>query len=250
MEKDKNSSLKSQSYLINPMDFIGIHHNNALDYIGRIQDLPNMTEEEIIDSLNNFSEYPFSDLNLNYQEYLQSKATVEDLISSPSTITSKLMNNEIITDTTKLYLDSLISILIISLDDQLEEPISVSTFNGYIQTYIEYLHSNFIFPVGSLSDSSNIAFLLATASIAKYSYQYWYNAYSDKDNPWHFYFKEEKSTNCNKLGKLFRKIWADVTGFFNSSCIVKHYQDPTFWFRYNLDCGVDHAIRASNGISS
>ena len=246
-KKDSNSPQLNnlKSVVENPMDFIGVAHNEALDFVSEDAEWPDLTQEEIIERLADFDYDDFPLMDGDYEQYLEDEEVVYELLEETDSITFFLIRDSIISSETGGLMDSLISILSYYLDTSLTTPYSISSFNSSIQDFVDYLDASYDFPTSSLEEDSPIALLLGSAAIAKSSYSYWHNAYSEEDDPWHFFFENSnKSTNEQNsgIGRFFKKVWHDTTGFVASGCgywmyeyvngveiLVRHYPLGCAW---------------------
>jgi hypothetical protein len=93
-------------------------------------------------------------------------------------------------------------------------------------------------PNGELKGNSEIAAVLATSSIARYSYSYWHSVYKSSLDPWNRIFLNQSQKTAINWGQLWKKIKADFSGLWS--------MEGQTYGSYNIGAGVINAIAASS----
>lgn len=222
------SPAKTAEYSCNPYDFVGLHHNQFLDFLSRVSDVGNLTIQDIFEASRSFSQSVFG-----VQDTLTLEETEEYLI-----------NNEVLVDNL-IHRNEDYSVL-------LSEPFLISIMDEFTEEMNHILQTSFLMPpqefwgiINSLEDQvlaegqysdpeeesiNEHAQVLAALAIARYSYDYWYNVVTNPDSPWHYYAnKGAKEANCRiwrLICDVVHTVKADVVGFFGDTNTPVDPQKP------------------------
>jgi len=211
--------LKSDSK--NPFDFVGINHNAYLDYFAEHYDVNKITDANIYDANVHF----LTKYSLSFDEFQKQLLSNQSIsINLSKGDYSYIDNNKNIDNSSKSYLKQFYS-LIDSLSKNCTELVTSDQFNSLISAIEQNVIAEGLYSSPDNTDSLNCpATVLCVLSIAKYSYSYWYNAYIDKNNPWHnIVYSTVNTKNRSFFGALWHGIVtavkvivtpvADVVGF-------------------------------------
>jgi hypothetical protein len=190
----------------NPYDFIGKLHNEGLDYIAKTRNLKELNAKDINNAVNEFLVRRIP----NYTEF------------SYEEMKQHLENTDIFA--AQLYMEKI----------RMEEVLRGYHDAGRILDKLTYLfkniyvHENWVSPedfshriadmeaeVISWKKHNNPAetstmniysVTLATLSVAKHSYEYWYNAEFNPNHPWYPEVKARSGNGDDKPG-FFKRVW-------------------------------------------
>jgi hypothetical protein len=219
--KVKSNSSKSGD----PYAIYGSSHNSAMDYVADHSNFNNLTNEQVFDYLETYSDtdFDFSGSG-SYSDHLNSLDYTDDLFS------------DIENAGTKLYNDGRIDSGMIDLaqrffnvfDDAVPETgtpqISSEDFISDMEDFESYLLDNYTVVYNEDTKEGNFpAYLLAASSVAKSSYSYWENVAANPTHPWYDRQgdRDEDDGSGDLFGGWFGRAWhsiktaaVDVGGFF------------------------------------
>ena len=192
----------------NPYDFVGQLHNNALDYIAASCNMTTLNGEAINNAVNDFMQNHFTNYNpSSYTKFMQHVEEADELTAELYTGITSLENilmecdaddaGNILDRLTQLFRDADASNVVISPNSFRNQ---VAVLESEVIGWNK--HSN---PEQTLEMNIYSA-TLATLSIAKYSYEYWYHAEMDLEHPWYPLTQAKKGDEPG----FFKKLWNGI----------------------------------------
>lgn len=162
-------------------DLVGKAHNNYVDYVRSNPNYPNMSAKEVYDYGTGYNDPIFgSQTHPPYSQALEDlNYTIglsDNLIVNQVDPTSQLLQDSLINQTMVPYLNELASIYIDAADTISHVPYSPQQFTQMIGVLEQNIVNNLTIEYDANTQIGNEgAILLSMCSIAKYSYEYWYN---------------------------------------------------------------------------
>lgn len=224
----------------------GISHNKTLDEIAHLCNIATSTRQERyqISASIIFAGKPNNEIP-SWDDINQKIGYTKSL--NPSNAANKLFQDNQISENEKALVSELSVIL-----NNLENPNSVNytpeQFSSVIKSLeIKILNTCKIIYDPKTKEGNSAAKLLGACAIARYSYQYWYKAAIEFNNPWHALYDVDNGTGGNNVPKC--NIWrwikrtaCDVWGFISAGeCLGVGSGGVT----YNIDCAYNNAVAAS-----
>ncbi|MEI6695178.1 MAG: hypothetical protein WCO13_03830 [Bacteroidota bacterium] len=216
----------------NPFDFVGVEHNQYLDYLSANCNVNAITKIDIYNANKGF----FSDYSLTYDQFEQQLLKNQDQILKLSNgEDNNLVNNDYNDELTKLCLTQF-NDLIGSLVKN-DELVSPDFFSLQIEKIEQSVIEQGLYSLPDTDTINNHARVLCFLSIAKHSYNYWYNAYMDNTNPWHNIVYSAVNSNSKgifgalwtgikAIGKAIVTPFADAYGFLSPSPENVEFSNP------------------------
>ena len=257
-ENDENLNLKSTYE--NPFNYVGEIHNQKLDSIalflgdnvnfgiGDIYDynvykgIIDINEVKVSDYTNNIRDIQSLSYNFIYND--------ENALNIYGTIVSNSM---------KEFRSFLLQAITSST------PVTPSDFNYYIHKIESDIMNSDYFQDSLYSNDITVA--LSGLAIAKYSYEYWYNAYMNTQHPWHNIIHnrlnslmtkaDEPCGFWNKLANGLKYVAAvvvtavaDVAGGISTIEVQEHNNNNTNENFINLSIDIDEFIDGAKDMSA
>lgn|GEM_PF-1563249 len=221
IQKETVKSQQSVNHLkfgySNPLEFMGISHNNALDYIANAPGFPNLTTWQLYCLSCNYQDEYFDATNTSENEYDMLQSVIPDLVDAGKDAPYICYQAGLIGWQTKLRLDTLCNIIYQGYDNH--ELITPDDMDDLILEYeVSFIDENKT-AEDYLDEHNFDGIILGACVISRYSYRYWYNAVHEQTS-WTSYLEENGGLNYECFWK---KAWADIMGFFHG-CGVAHDQ--------------------------
>jgi hypothetical protein len=191
----------------NPLEFMGISHNNAMDYIAQDLHFPDLTPYELYSISCSYEDQYFDSTTPSQTEYDNLMDQLSDLLEAGKDAPNLIYQDGDINYLTKLRLDTLFAIIYEGYEhNDLENPdVMDSLIYAYEEKYIDLTKS----PGYYLNEHNLDGIILGTCVISRHSYRYWYEAVYE-ENPWTSYLEENGGLDCPNFWK---RLWADIKGF-------------------------------------
>lgn len=195
----------------------GIDHNAILEGVGLGGDLAVLNSEERYDILTEviLTEDP---------EFIMDFETCNEHITFTNALTSINAANEIIemgelTENVREAITLLFSIIEDVNTENEGGLLTPDDFNIRINELEDFIETNCVVDYNEeLKMGNDGALILGTCTIAKYSYDYWYNSIFTEDHSWHGLFltfvEEEDLDIVAARAPWIKRAWADATNFF------------------------------------
>lgn len=206
----QNANLNHGNYrnsIINPYDSIGIIHNQVLIAVGLMQDFPFTSQEDMgnyiltyMDSLGiDDPEHDLSYYNSIYDDI--------DKYKNLSELSNQLLDESKINESQLFYLEELNTIIISNIDD-----------NELLNSNINDLETNLL-ENSNMTDDDKLV-IWGALSTARYSANFWYDALTNRENPWHVTYPNSNKffVIINYTGTAFGRVMADVEGWVSGFC--------------------------------
>ena len=213
----------------------GIQHNKVLTLVGEKTDFSKMKAEDrfnLASKLLNSYEFTWEDAQETFNATKQIFATPEKA--------SKIIKRRESSDLDAYY-DSLALIMNYCISDS--NLVTPEQYNQMI-AHLEYqIYNNFDVVIDTVTETGNEpALLLEALAISRYSYQFWYEAATDENNPWYDYINND---NSRGLWHAIKVAAADTWGALTSGWHVQNAMPPITW---NLDEAWAGGSKASSSV--
>lgn len=235
---DNSFNFQQKTKTENPFNYLGERHNQILDDFA--ESLGNSVHFSTKDVYNfSVNEGHLSSNNISYLDYKRSLDSIDDITfdyffgTSPNAIT--IINDSIVAN----YLDDFRRITLNAIRS------SVAVLPNVYADSIEVLEEGFMHNYGNLlniEDSLRYETVLGMLAIAKYSYQYWYDASFNKSSLWYpiiqnrLNVKSDKPSFWDRCKDVVNAVAAgiacaavDVYTFATEACGLSAtiYEDPS-----------------------
>jgi len=247
----------------NPLDFLGVWHNYALDEVSKVKDFDQLSLKEIYDiiikSNGNCCHHSsnFAELKDFYEKelpvLLDAKEKVTDLIFCWNRINMP----------TKQLLDVLYNIIFLSKEKNPDclcwtlINFECAVIKNYGFSIDENSEKRLYFKYKN--DEPFVALVLGASVIARYSYSYWYFANNNPESPWYNILNKEYSHDPNPngdkpRGRWFRAAMRDIAAFFSADCSKPIYGTDEYGrqiivgYRTDLQCCAEYAENCSSQV--
>ncbi|NLJ83081.1 MAG: hypothetical protein GX330_08155 [Bacteroidales bacterium] len=204
----------------NPYNFVGQLHNDALDYIAATCDLEELSGQDINNAVNNFLQSNFINyVPVSYTKFKQHLDEADELAAA--LYTSSMSFESILSECNAEDVGNIL--------DRLTELFrNIDASNGIIlpnnfENEVIILENEVI----SLNKHNNpeetlemniYSAALATLSIAKYSYEYWYNAKMEPEHPWYSLVQAKDGDEPGFFKKLWNGICTAANAVWDALC--------------------------------
>ena len=193
-----NTNFKSVSNNVNPFDEVGAKHNQLLYDIAEHCDMSHLTLRDLYNHGINYSSIDSSQTTFdNYVEFgVSNQEFIMDYMEDSTAIEEFTTDKEFIH-----YYNAFRKILVnVCLNNNL---ISPDDFSRQILALENDIIKNKTFDNTDVNDIYGV--LLASFSVARYSYAFWYDAYYNEKNPWHTIVINNINSNDLQKG-LFNNV--------------------------------------------
>ena len=213
--EEPNSSNENPSDIaksISVYDQVAISHNLAMDYVGNHQNFDSLTKKQKYEYIQGYSDTHYSFTNdTNWVAHQERMEWGIEIANSPDSASIILLREGLITASQASLVDSLFAIFDDAGNFQNSTYISVSTFNTKVEALEAHINANYSPVFDVVKDEANFAgIMLASCALAKGSFEYWREAATDRNHPWHNYFTTFTYTNGNIPKGLFGNIWHGI----------------------------------------
>lgn len=204
----------------------GISHNLAMDYVAANPNFDKMSKHEIYTYIQGYSDNDFTfDNDTNWDAHNVRLELAKGWAENPKTVAASWLSEEKIKASEFGIFDSLFQLIDKGADYDSQTYLSVKDFHDLVGIYEQHIKDNYEVIYDPQSKEGNLyAFLLATTSILRHSYEYWHNAATDPSHVWHEKFLQleyngGKSGQKLSFGDIWRaiKVGAVDTGVFVGS---------------------------------
>lgn len=246
----------------NPLDFLGVWHNYALDEVSKVKDFDQLSLKEIYDiiikSNGNCCHHSsnFAELKDFYEKdlpvLLDAKEKVTDLIFCWNRINMP----------TKQLLDVMCNIISLNREKAPNDlyqnlmNFECTVIKNYGFTIDDKQKKELVFKYQN--DEPFVALVLGASVIARYSYSYWYSANNNPESPWYNILNKEYSHDPNpgpnghkpRVPRWLRAAWKDIVGFFTADGCTEVYVDAAgnVIRETNLNCCIEYAQECSAAV--
>jgi hypothetical protein len=194
---NQHGNLRSEE-IINPYNWCGILHNGALDTLANSEAFPNIDSSEAIEMIENYYYTHTGDTcNLSYEVYL------EGITEDPWPFSKSI----------EIFLDN--ELMIQAQFDyvlKLEDIFLTDSSLNYASTEIRDLEIELYYD-NELSTDQKV-YVWYMLAISKYSYQYWFNAFTDNENPWYSILNGSKMPFGRWCAVHAADFWGANEGFW------------------------------------
>jgi len=212
LTNDTKAKVAKTGSLENPYDFVGQLHNKALDYIAETCDLNTLRGIDVNNAVNDFMQNHFADYESTpYDEFVQHLERTDELTAALYTGEMRMGDfwaesgaadaGNVLDRLTSLFKNMNATNHLMYPDEFASQ---VAIFENEVLCWNK--HNN--------PDETPIlnaySMALATMAVAKYSYEYWYNAKVNPDHPWHIVIPDDDGDEplvMGKFGDFFKKVW-------------------------------------------
>jgi hypothetical protein len=197
----------------NPFEELGAAHNKALDFVASRLGFPHLSPMQTFEAVHQFLNKQYPSPARSIAELNISKKQNDLLFAAGANAPRLLLQLNKISPQGKLLLDELYALVFTNNSNF--SPMNPE-LNTKVAGFEDRVYRTFGRPSSNLNSNTEIALILASAAIARYSYSYWYNAFYNANNPWHVVFYEDHSADHRPFPQWLKTVWADICGFLGT----------------------------------
>jgi hypothetical protein len=222
----------------NPFESLGIEHNQALEFVTHASGFPNLSNQQLYDAVSPFTAALHHNPKMSPAEYQDFRTRIDKMVESSNNPASLLLKEGKISLEMKNLMDEFYHIL--EPFGKSLAPLSPNELNAKVLAFEQSTVARFGMPSADLNHNTIIAAILADAAVARHSYAFWYDAYTNSSNPWHPLLTQTNNNSRPNWRRACAIVKADIVGFFSDIGQVPGFID--------LGNAIENAIDASAAI--
>jgi hypothetical protein len=209
-----NNPVNQRAQLPNPFEYLGVLHNQAMDHVKNSRGFQHFDNYQRYSAAYAFINQKYPSVKMNQSEFDLFRSEINQLVDADNAAPKVLFSKGRIDLQTKTLLDRIFQIF--DKYQASSEAPSADVISQQLISFETDVIKQFGCPSNNLSHNSNIAAVLASSAIARYSYYYWYTVSKDYSNPWNNVFSDMAEKSTINWGQVWRTVKADFIGFWSS----------------------------------
>ena len=228
----------------------GVKHNQILDYVGKHCVPRKATPEQRFNIANQFTE-----TKTTWNDMQQEQQDINQIVENKAKPSEKLFSLTKDMESEGVFLfDSLDAILdyYTNLIDS-NTVVTPEEYNQKVNDLIDYVYANYNVYYDNVNDSANIyAIFVADCYVSMSSYEFWYNAAIDENNPWYDFLNGNNRSVFGRIWHAIKVAGADTWGFITGGWHIGNFNPddnswPIVWVPSEA---VEHAGEVSSSVDN